>query len=412
MKGRVLALLALAVLAPPAWACIWDSDTLDDELRGLPEARALVVTGRWHRHGKAYYEHRVKTLPAHLESHPGDLAAYDDLAVAHERLGDRDAALAVINRKEKALKSHPDDEHRYRMLANRGTFLAHAGRFDEALVELGKAVELNPDAHFGRERYQILAIRFVGEARKDPALWGRANLLSHSGTWPEKGAPYTKAYLSFTDKAPLRPPPHGRLAKAVPWDEAHTAVAGMLRFGGLEGAELYRTLGGLYLVGGKSSWGDLHLAWWAYRRALARGHPAKAALEDSIAKIEDHWKGAGLGDVPTAGQFTRMEENGDLWLRNFHGAEAAALAEGKDPGDEEVLKALLAEADAKTGKAPGVGSASMLPSVRRLSGALREPWFLGIAAGLLLFGAALIAWVRWSHRRGLRKESEGGPRAA
>ena len=46
------AVAAFALLAFAAVPCYWDSDTLDTELRGLPDAFDLVV-GRWHRHGDA-----------------------------------------------------------------------------------------------------------------------------------------------------------------------------------------------------------------------------------------------------------------------------------------------------------------------------------------------------------------------
>ena len=48
-------LLAIAMFGLAMTPCIWDSDTLDTELRGLPDAFDLIV-GRWHRHSDAYYE--------------------------------------------------------------------------------------------------------------------------------------------------------------------------------------------------------------------------------------------------------------------------------------------------------------------------------------------------------------------
>ena len=106
MRSRILSSLALfplialgsSVLVP----CIWDSDTLADEVRGLPDAQDLV-TGRWFRHGEAYYQRRIETLPALLEKHPDRIELYDDLAVAHERLRDRDAAIREMGRKKAML---------------------------------------------------------------------------------------------------------------------------------------------------------------------------------------------------------------------------------------------------------------------------------------------------------------------
>jgi len=63
-------------------------------------------------------------------------------------------------------------DHEYRYLANLGTFHAHrwfrngADREDMADLEtaeqlIAAAIELNPDAHFGREKYQLLAIQAI-----------------------------------------------------------------------------------------------------------------------------------------------------------------------------------------------------------------------------------------------------------
>ena len=61
----------------------------------------------------------------------------------------------------------------------------------------------------------------------------------------------------------------------------------MLRFGGLEGPELYRSLAELFLA--KQ---HLNLAWWALERAVERGHPAADLLRAGQRGIEKHWQEA------------------------------------------------------------------------------------------------------------------------
>jgi hypothetical protein len=87
-------LAALAVLAAPAFACLWDDDTLLDERRGLPGV-AEVLAGKWERHSPFFYEHRAKLMTARLNKDPADLAAYDNLAVAYEKLGKPDQAIGL-----------------------------------------------------------------------------------------------------------------------------------------------------------------------------------------------------------------------------------------------------------------------------------------------------------------------------
>ena len=92
-------LVAIGLVAAAMTPCLWDSDTLDTELRGLPEAFDLVV-GKWHRHSDRYYRERVTRLASASEL---DLTGYDDLAVAYERLGERDAAVEVMAQKARTL---------------------------------------------------------------------------------------------------------------------------------------------------------------------------------------------------------------------------------------------------------------------------------------------------------------------
>ena len=62
----VVALVISLTLASPASACLWDSDTLLDEKRGLPSV-AAILAGKWERHSVFFYERRIaasrKTLP-------------------------------------------------------------------------------------------------------------------------------------------------------------------------------------------------------------------------------------------------------------------------------------------------------------------------------------------------------------
>jgi tetratricopeptide (TPR) repeat protein len=356
MKATLLLLAAAPVLA-----CIWDSDTLQDEIRGIPEAEALVVTGRWPRHSRAYYEKRVRELPARIEADPLDLGLYDDLAVAFDRLGRHGEAVAWMDRKGEALARKPDPEHAYRRLANRGTFLAHGGKPAEGLPDLDAAVALNPKAHFGREVYQIDALRYFIAAKADPTLWADESFLTFAGIG-FRGA--------FSPRTPGRDRPDPADRGIVPrepaptWEEVHTAVAGILRFGGPEGAEVYRALGSLYATRKDGApgqgLGNLHLAWWAYRRAIDRGHPAADALRGSLEAIEHHWQKAPTGLVPSEEHFRAMKAWGERWLAAFQEGEAAALGRGEEVASEAAQRTLMAAADAVAGSPPPAHATGLL----------------------------------------------------
>ena len=59
-----------------------------------------------------------------------------------------DEGITVIREKADRLP----DFGRYETHANLGSFLVHSGRLEEGVAELQKAIEINPDAHFGREK--------------------------------------------------------------------------------------------------------------------------------------------------------------------------------------------------------------------------------------------------------------------
>jgi len=95
---------------------------------------------------------------------------YDDLAVAYERLGKSKAAFIAIAPKMNLKGLTLLD--RYRFYANRGTFYSHdwlrsgasvanLAELRRAEADIAKALELNPNAHFGREGVQLEVLRWL-----------------------------------------------------------------------------------------------------------------------------------------------------------------------------------------------------------------------------------------------------------
>jgi len=158
----------------------------------LPEVVA-VLTGRFERNPPLFYEMRLDRVTAHLQSHPDDLAAYDDAGVACDRLGRGDEAIAWMEKKRVQLDrlngSRPEvTDHLYRYHANLGTFLAHRwvrqgsdrsqiDQVKKARDEIAKALEINPNAHFGREKYQLQALGWIVDPPKAAGLPDLPNLL-------------------------------------------------------------------------------------------------------------------------------------------------------------------------------------------------------------------------------------------
>ncbi len=195
MKRTLMALVLTLGLPLSVVACLWDRDTPADEAKGMPEVIA-VLTGRFERNPPLFYEMRLARVQAQLQNHPEDLAAYDDAGVACDRLGRGDEAIVWMNTKrgqlERLDETRPDvKEQRYRYHANLGTFLVHRWvrqggdrtRIDEvkaARDEIAKALAINPNAHFGREKYQLLALTWIVDPPKVEGSQYLPNLLGWS----------------------------------------------------------------------------------------------------------------------------------------------------------------------------------------------------------------------------------------
>ncbi|MGC4045616.1 MAG: hypothetical protein QM758_17635 [Armatimonas sp.] len=171
MKRTVLSLICILTLLPAAHSCLndRDSDALAEEARQLPDM-VRILTGRFERNPPRYYEMRLARVTKELQKTPNQLDLYDDAAVAAERLHHSDAAIAWMAKKKARIGN--DKEAIYRYHANLGTFLAHhwLGRKDrwnnlaemqQARDQIARAVEIKPDAHFNRERYQLQVMEWL-----------------------------------------------------------------------------------------------------------------------------------------------------------------------------------------------------------------------------------------------------------
>ena len=246
--GRLLIALAIVLaVAVPAVGCLWDYDTLRDEKRGLP-GMAEVLAGQWERHSRFFYQHRVEAMTAKLAASPDDWDAMDNLAVAHAKLDDLPAAVAVMLDKG---KRHPGQ---YTTASNLGTFYMFQGDLPAAIAQLKRALAINPNAHFGREEYQLRLAEFLVEAKAKPFLnavdflhvgftgaqWDR--FLATASTQPAAEAEQRAVYDGEQFRNMGRP---SRDVMAEFKPNVFDGVAGMIRFGTQDSPELYFALGDL-----------------------------------------------------------------------------------------------------------------------------------------------------------------------
>jgi tetratricopeptide (TPR) repeat protein len=127
-----------------------------------------AITGRFPRYPEEYYQGRIKLATKAVDRTPTRLDLYDDIGVAYDRIHRSNHAIEWMNRKRAQMERAgvKDQDAWYRYYANIGTFMIHGWlregakkeRLDEAVkarAMIAKAIEINPDAHFGRERVQL-----------------------------------------------------------------------------------------------------------------------------------------------------------------------------------------------------------------------------------------------------------------
>ncbi len=326
MGKRTLTGIALALVvasATPLVACLWDRDTLKAERQRFPTTLELI-TGKFLRHSQEYYQWRVEDRRKKLAAEPDNLANYDDLAVAYEKLGQHDKAIETI------LKKNELKPGIYETEANLGTFLIHAGRLEEGLAHIKRAIEINPDAHFGREIYQQLLVEYVLARQED----GKTTLPldRYSG-----GYAWKQGFGSYVVSRRLKPrQQQNESLRRAELGRALKGVLGMMRFGNHDSPILLEALGDILLAHGRRS-DAKQLAARAYLKA------AYEVEEDSAKRLYRSLAEEALSNQSAPGRssdqlpFPQLEASfkaelaeADRWFESIVKDEQAWIEQGKD----------------------------------------------------------------------------------
>jgi tetratricopeptide (TPR) repeat protein len=303
LLGRALpvaALLGATLFSPTARACPWDNETYAAEAASLPCVFDTLI-GAFPRHSKAFHEARLRAAEAVLDWAPAHLDALDAKGVALMKLGRLDEARAVMTRRA-ALAPRDYASH-----ANLGTIYTFTGEWPKALAAIDRALAIDPEAHFGREKYHKKLVEFLQRIAADPSLALRENFLG----------------IELTEEDRI----HGSkqaFSRAGAEESAFDALVSMIAvYGADQISHVYFAFGELLALHG-----DKRLAWTAYQRALELDHPRKKEIRiwqnalsarlhaqyktnrqawlDGIPKLPEHplpyskqWGHSALGDIYT-----------------------------------------------------------------------------------------------------------------
>ncbi|WP_174893714.1 hypothetical protein [Verrucomicrobium spinosum] len=234
------ALIFCAIVPCISQACLWDSDTLATESARFPNV-AGIMSGVFPRHSKEYHTWRIQQKQPLVESGKAGAADYDDLAVSQHKLGDHKAAIATMLAKEQRVSGL------YETYSNLGTFYIYAGELNVAQKWIEKALAINPNAHFGREKYQRWLVMWLRERRSKVLTEDEQKMASrdYRGEVPSGFA----AFVARQQMGTVTGDPEFIKFTEVQQDAAIGGVIGMMYFAEFDNPILQEALGDLLSYG-------------------------------------------------------------------------------------------------------------------------------------------------------------------
>lgn len=332
-RTATLAVLAGLLLPSVALGCLWDYDTIKMERTRFPGTLELI-TGKFLRHSPEFYQWRIQNRLRRLETDPTNAALLDDLAVAYDKTGQHAKAIETAERTE---KFHPG---RYETASNLATFLFHAGRPEEGIPHVDRALKINPDAHFGREKYQKFLTEYVVGRKKSGVLTlPLATVKVFDGSPTDKiDAYHHTTSHRFTDFLLEKGGSHLEHAEV---QAAVKGVTGMMRFAKHDSPVLLEALGFL-LCHRKGNIEDdaKQLAARAFLKASyeVKDEPTRVLYRrlaaDAVAQqLPPPGVQHGGKDILTVveAKFQQELEEGRVWYADLRERELAWIRDGKDP---------------------------------------------------------------------------------
>ncbi|HEY1173279.1 MAG TPA: tetratricopeptide repeat protein [Verrucomicrobiae bacterium] len=328
-----LLLLVAVCFVVTAHACIWDGDTLADDIKKSPKLADAILNPRPPQVDRAKLTARLNELLGDRKEN--DPEWWNNVAGTYLRLGQEEEAVKLL---EPVVSRF---ENNYGIHANLGTAYHLLGRYAEAEKHIARDLELNPDAHFGLEKYHLALLQYLTKSKDYQAR----HVYVDEFTAPlfdipdiNQPQPYALSYVRDTNQSPVQltaalqvikgnsradqeakarlllklaawddppayaPEPKPRYVSPAPYDVSKHSAAEAAR-GKFELAEDEKFQEGviymamlnpdepacmtmLGMAALKS--GDLNLAQKAFEKAITMGSPMKDVLELKILKIQTH----------------------------------------------------------------------------------------------------------------------------
>jgi hypothetical protein len=397
---------------------------------------------RYARHGETYYQERNRRVGEALgrvasgqgpdPSSDEALALFDDMGVGLDALQQDDEAVRLMReklRRQEALGKQ--GRQLYTTYANLGTFLIHGNfraavrgdtaakeRLREGIGFIAKSIEVNPEAHFGRETWQKGAAEFLLDAIDNLQILLERDLVGDSLAEEidpsgkrclRDGRSYSltradrQAFLFVdgreSEAVIIRELIRDQITKVgkgsdVPFDEPTLGIIGMWRLGGGANPHFALALGEMMIRVGQR-----RLAWCAYERAVRladRFWPIRSIQENLVEHCRRRQRVIER-ELPDEErdqlrpQFDAELEYGQRYQENYQTYEAERIAEGSSIDDEHFYDTFFADHEPI---ASPVGDADWVV----MQESSRVNWAVNlVSAGLFAFSAAcLLRFAIWS----------------
>lgn len=258
-----------------------------------------VVHERFPKHGPAYYierERLARERLTHVSPDSDDaFGLMDDIAAGLDRLGKPAEAVPIMRDKLARQQVRGlTGLDLYTTHANLGTFLVHTHmkgaiarsptdleRVREGREFVAQSIKLNPNAHFGREEWQLVAIDTFLEYSIRPELVKEFDLIGNSlSAKVNEEVAGKQVAISFTTARPFKRQwsemgyrkersgvrevgKDDRIGKQAPFDEPCLGIIGMWRQGGGANPYFALCLGEIMIRVGQR-----FIAWACYERAF------------------------------------------------------------------------------------------------------------------------------------------------
>ncbi len=337
MKNTCVWFMVVALLvAMKAMACFWDIDTLAMEQRQFPKLLELM-TGHLPIHSKEYYEWIVADRKQRLDQDPKDLSAMDDLAVAYDKLGNPEKGIEVMLAKENL------EPGQYTTAANLGTLYIHTRELEKGLLWIRKAIEINPDAHFGREIVQQRLVEYVLLQRKEGVKG--LPLDREIDPYPkEKGIGFAAYYLraQIGDVNKVTPELRQKLL-----NDAGRGISGMMHFGNWDSPVLQEAMGDILISSHRNNQkGARNHASLAYLgaalrvddptgKAILREKAGAALAQQGVVGDQKSFGPDGMKKLPVLDkELELLSKYSARYREKLHDLEREWIREGKQLDDE------------------------------------------------------------------------------